>query len=353
MIKLLSQNESNQTRGQNKALSSRYLDILIENEIAATNYYIYSGMTVKSNHLLVMFINSITTPISLPEERYLDLIEPQCQQAARALGIGTATNPADYAKVGTFYGIPELVIGEIKFPDLETLRADPLKVIYHPRTDVTFTLLDGTRNTTEDGLAVVSIDLIGLMLDYRKWQLRENRRNPENPKSSLHFIMSDILPSMITSHNEIAFINRVENTMLGKPLADHIKRTPFYTTPAIAFEKAYREHLIKVNKKAKMNYEDILQLFQVNTYQNLLEWTQMPSVPPTRYGKTMQLLTMLTALEYLAIASSINPLGKSSANNKHDTELEYFLKKYDKENWISDHKLTHRLNKILSDITHQ
>lgn len=348
MIKLLSHQESFRVRGHNKTLTGAFLNQLADNTKSAISYYRRATSSVRGNHILVKFINSILTPISLPRERYIEHVETECMMMAKALGIGNATSEPVLHKRGYFYGIPELLIGTVDYPTKKGIN-NPVKVVMHPRTDITYTLLDGEPNTTEQGLAVISIDLVALMCLYRTWRRQQLLKSPDEALGPVHFVKMIIMPMMISSHNSVAIINRLKANLLGRYHADHIKRTPFGLPLTLSYEKRYMEYILGKLETNQYKFEEILSLTEVSSEEDLGTFTDLPAVPPTRTGKLMKLLVAIPAIEYLLMATNTNPNGRASTNAGHVIELSYFLRLMGNERWVKDRKLSKILDKIIND----
>lgn len=351
VINLLSGRIPSPRVGRNKAITDRFFNFISDCDISASNIYRKSKLTVRGNHVLVSFINSIGIPLSLPEDRYIDNVESVSMGLARSFGIGTVISEPALSNKGAFYGTQEIIYGVTTIPEvlLPWHRYKPVKVVCHPRTDITYTLLDGTPNTDEDGLAVIQINFVELMLMYRGWQLRERRINPENPAGPVEFVGSWLLPSMMSSHNAVAVVNRLRYAMIGFPYADQKKRTFFSMPKNDYLEKSYREYIIQHIETNRDTWQDILELTTVTDGVTLREFGHEPDVAMNKYGKAMKLLSTMSTINYLLMAGTLGAASNKELNANSYSELVIFLKRYDSEKWFGYSKLAHQVNKYLND----
>lgn len=351
MISFLSQGVSFQKRGINTAYGKRLFDFISDNEKIAASIYHKSGMASKGNHVIATFINSVLTSIYLDVERYAYNVQDESLINARRLGIGTAICPPELNPKGDFYGIPEVLIGITDVP--EKFKSwwlyEPLKVIWHPRTDITYTLLDGKPNTSENGLAVISINFVELMLMYRGFQLWQNKINKDTPQGPVHFIQSWLLPSMMRSHNAIALLNQLKAEAMGFPFATEEKRTFFRIPQNNYLFVAYRQWMLDKLATNKMDWVEISQMTQMTQEDDLLSFFKSPPVPPTKYGKIIDLLYGLSPLSYLEIASTLGPASLADMNKKWLGELDRYFRRYYSEHWMAQSKLGHAVDKIITD----
>lgn len=351
MIKLLEGPAGSVRKSSTNAYATRLFTFMHENEVNATRYYRNAKLTSKGNHILATLINSILVPVSMDAERYAVNVATQGNQIMRSLGIGTVTSPAKITQRGEFYGLPEILIGEAEEPrQYKTWhKYRPIKVMYHPRTDVTYTLLDGTPNTDEAGFAVIYINVSELMLMYKGWRLFTNRIYPDNPPTVPEFVQSWVLPSMMESHNAQAMLNRTKCDLLGFAIPSENKRTPFKTPRNDYLDKSYREWLISKLESMVPDWLSILQLTQMTEIQNLESYCKIPDLVPTHHGKGMMLLASLSTLNYLLMASMNSAVSGVKANSVSSQQLIKMLRRFGSERWFADPKTKHLIEKWVND----
>lgn len=310
---------------------------LDENTKRAIDYYRTSGETVRSNHPLVTLINSMNVVWSGDKQRFFDICDAVSPSVCNAIKIGGAIHSPKMTLGGWFYGYEEVLLS-IELPrdkDVPWYELEPLKVFAHGRTDLTFTLLDGIPNTNEESFSVIGIDVALLMYMYTCWRQYQLKVFPDNPQTTGQFVANWILPNMIRSHNDVAWMNRLSRILEGtypKP-ADTLKRTPF----ALSSSETFTHDILSAMKErfTEQSYEwaDILMCVPLPSGETALTYSKMPYFAPTRLGKAMACLTTMDQLILLG-ACKPNP-----ENSKHLVEFARVFKRLFNEKWFNDPKL--------------
>lgn len=203
--------------------------ILKQNIQRTIQYYRNLNWAVASDHILVTLLNSIHSEAMDKYNLYNSTIN-LVNMVASAKGL--ATNVA-YGKVqhkSYFYGIDtqEIYIDQ-RFDDAyDQMLNKPytewetIRVVTHPFTSFDLQLANGKkRRSNEKGLVIIKIDLCLLYAQYKLWlrDVEMSRYFDGSQKTIMNFIHSYPIPSMLYSHIDCAWFNRLMFQMQELPIS--------------------------------------------------------------------------------------------------------------------------------------
>jgi len=298
-------------------------------------YYRNNARSVKSNHLLVKLIQSVTIPNRLDLGEYLWRVSDLAPDLAKVFGIGSYTQPGQVNPNPTFYGpkcyeLLQLRTGYYELgQDWRTV--SPLRVKAHPRTDISFVPLDGRQVHDETGLVVIGLDLEALMYMYRGWA--ETQESLETAKRSIgQFIGSWVLPSMFQSHIDICWFNRLVDRINSYESDDTVTvaglALPSLTTYV---DEAINELYINFIKK-NMQFETLLRNIPLLYMDDMYDFTRITPGPRTVSVKVYELLLTKHYLTPLLVIDKIAP---GNSNTATYNELRRELLRSSTEKWLS------------------
>lgn len=208
----------------------RFSDIALRNMQRTEEHLRSRNYSVASNHVICKLLKMMPLPsvsstqLSSDDVRkYYDMIRINDYRYANMVSMVSSTNYGAIRK-SQFYSkaVDEIIIGtssrydEVKSIPWEDL--EPIRVHRHPYNSTYYGILDGRQPLPEKGVAVISVDIPVLALQYMKWMLEENKRMKEEgntPTILGTFITRYPLCNMLKSHNDIACINRTINAWRG------------------------------------------------------------------------------------------------------------------------------------------
>lgn len=237
---------------------------------------------VKSNHLLVTLLLAITTPKTQPIQRYHDNVDATALNLSMALKMTSPIYTGEAFK-GIFYGrdTSEIIVAHSEPFDLnDALRhwqqLTPVKVLRHPRSDLGLNLLDGVDHGIEDGLAVITVNITMLAVQYRSFRIAQAAQSQgDTEKSVMQFIRMYVLPNMLSSHLDVALFNRFGNLVSGAPIGATVSKLPYY--------------LNDYSKRTDKVYGDVEGLLKRHTY----GFTGMLRSIPAAIGEDMDVVSRL------------------------------------------------------------
>ena len=210
------------------------------------NFHRTNPMAVKSDHLLVRLLQSITISQSQNIERYYNNVDTIALNLSMVFKM---VSPIFRGTVfdGVFYGQgnTEILIAHDESFNPEYATKDwenqiPIKVLRHPFSDLGLITPDGKNSSDESGLCVIAINISLLAVMYRAFRLNEERLSinmsednvdyNENQRSIMHFIRMYVLPNMLPSHLDCVLFNRMSYMESGIPLGESTRKHSFYLT---------------------------------------------------------------------------------------------------------------------------
>ena len=199
------------------------------------DYYRNGSYYVKTDHLLARLINAMHVPLTYEIDQYYEVASARALHAANAVQLTTSIAQGKWFEGIFYYGCKELIIGYCGQDDPVELTKDwrnlePVRVLEHPVSNMSYLLPDGRQNNSETGLAVIGINLPELMVMYRGFALEQRIKMLEGRSSQgvPQFIARFILPNMLKSQTDLAIVNRLVNYANGRPMGEALKKLPFH-----------------------------------------------------------------------------------------------------------------------------
>lgn len=256
------------------------------------------------------------------------LIRRETTRMCMAYNIVSPTSEGSVVSMGEMYNrnIAELFIS-VEYPidvdkALKTItHMKPVRVISHDFSDFSYGLADGRYVCQEKGLAVFTIDLAVLALQYQHWwnnQRFVKDRNYYLPTS--HFIARYIWTGLLVTHMDCVVFNRLVNHIKNNPNQVSRNSQSFYLTDygdrfAYGFEQLTNQW-----KKVPSDWLTRLNSIPSIAYGSYWQSIAMPDVAPTRQVKWALVLAKLKTLEFLLLTDQYH--GNSGMNSSDRRSLE-------------------------------
>ncbi len=180
------------------------------------DYHRRNPQPLDGNHLLVRLLDSISVSKSLPLDTYHDKVVDLTYDIAATLRMTSAYHRGKVFDPAPFYGanVAEVVIATTESYDLNQMRSNwrsmrPIRVLYHPFTDLSLGVPNGKTRGTEGGPAVVCVNVPMLAAQYRMWSKEENELRQDSKRTAGQFLQQYPLANMMYSHVDHAIINRL------------------------------------------------------------------------------------------------------------------------------------------------
>lgn len=254
------------------------------------DYYRNAVHSVKSDHLLVSLLTSISVPRTMPLDRYFANVEPLAFSVTAPFQL---TTPIHSGKLfnGVFYGagVKEILIVSDETFDVEKATREweslsPVRVLRHPFTDLALNIPDGIKKTTETGYAVISINLTMLAIQYRAFLFAEDaRKTGEGERRNvMQFIYMYVLPNMLPTHLDQAIFNRINHLHQGREPVYVRPRHPFMLTDFSSRADNIQSRILKTLAASGYSFNGTMASIPGAVTENMTKAMLIPEVAPTR-----------------------------------------------------------------------
>lgn len=308
-----------------------YVRKVVLDQVARYKEYRYqTAGYIKSDHLLLKILNSITVDFDGDLLSYQNKVASQVNRLSGSMGL---CNSAHHGKVfdkGTFYGdnVSEVIISvddsytprELwdNWENLPSVRA-----LSHPVHGATVLELDGSlkipRGNGEVHLAVMELNIPLLACQFQLWKMANRSRSARGeviPDS--YFISQVVLPNLLLSHLDIAVLNTI-GYIAGMSGTFEVKTNlPFYLTDVTGRMEKGLEDVLKRFLGQTMTFNDILTNIPCFGKDSLLEAIVMPDL-----AFTQQVVWALT-IARLPLVAFLLKVNAENNNAKNDMILTRF-----------------------------
>lgn len=260
--------------------SEKSAQIARENMQAATQYYRTRKQVVHAGNILLRLLT--ITPFPKPGlilshlsidvvEKYYNEIKNRSRQYSNAVSMSTPNNTGRLQS-GNFYNkkITEVILHKESVWDEDNYFAwediEAVKVLRHPYNTPGYNLLNGEDNDVGAGVAVITIDVALLALQFLRWYESEYfDTDVTKAKITLDMLKAFCskypLVNALKSHNDIAIINRaIDHYESDGKFEDLTFKRPVFTINMDEITKLdlVLDYLTPELKRTPRYFEDIL-----------------------------------------------------------------------------------------------
>lgn len=299
-----------------------------------TNYYHRFPRRVNGSHFLIKLISSLNVSDTLSIDRFYASMSSKALNVSQNLRMTSSINTGMIFD-GIFYGdgVKEVLIAHDESFDfikaVENWRdLRPIRVLSHPKSDLALNIPDGGVYNSEEGIAVISINVPMLALQYREYQKYEDSvalMKGESPRGITHYIYSYALANMMYSHLDIAIFNRLFNLLIDAPIGESKKKHPFYIQDYSNKITDIQLLQLRSLERNPRKLDAMMKMVPLVTDIDLSDMSDLPDMVPTRQVVWALVLSRLQILSFLYKANPDNPrLRNGSEINKIRRMFELF-----------------------------
>lgn len=291
-------------------------------------YYQQTNHSVASQHLLIKILYHFGEGFGQSYQDFYQFLLAHHLNYSRSINL---SSPGWTGKVsmGTFYGPGYrefLIAHHDRFDSMESMKKamlnwtnlSPIKVLYHPRSDLALVNFNGINTTNESGYCVLQIDIPLLCLQYkafREYQRAFTNVEEEATNSPMQFIRKFVLTNMIDTHTDLAIFNRFYRNYLNLTHTEHDDRQPFYIVDFESKVDQTQKEMIRALKDKNYTFTSILKTILAVTKDSMLEVMSLPKIERTRQIKPALMVSRINVLELLML------INKESHGNNNQSEL--------------------------------
>lgn len=279
-------------------------------------------------HVLVKLLQNLNVPITLDPVIYNDKVMDIALNVATALKMTTAVGYGQGFSPGVFYGpnVTEVIWANIDDWDMTDLakrwkELEPVRVLYHPKSDLACDVPDGTLSSQEAGMAVISVNVPMLATQYRMWREEERRLGREVPRSVQQFLMELPLPNMLNSHADVALLNRLIGLHFGTPFQRVRGRHSFHLTDWTAEVDQNLRKVLLYWRGQNFTFDQMVAQMPTITDRPMHEVLALPELPNLRQTQWAVVIARLAITVFLV---------RFSVDNQNQANQNYlnYLRRY-------------------------
>lgn len=289
------------------------------------SYYRGRPHPVPNQHLIVSLLRTMNIPISMPYMEYVFRSMDAAGQACSSLRISHPISTGQLWESGVFYNnrCKEIIVGHSERFDVDDAvknwrSLEPIKVLRHDYSDLSFSRCDGKYSVTKEGWAVISINVPMLMLQYRRWLETEAVHENGSTASSAVFVGCYPITNMVRSHVDLCIWNRWVAYCRGLPFDSARDRHPFGMPDMSSRIDDCWPKLADVFYEKTLSFQDMLRFVPLVSVDSMHDRAIMPKAAPTRNVTWAFAIALLPIIAYVV---DLNIQFDNKTNTRYLNEL--------------------------------
>jgi len=291
-------------------IHGRLIDVSMRNLSRAQEYFRRSNYFMQNQHVLTRLIKMIPLPnksltqLSADDvQKYYDDIRDKEYRLGNSLGLVTSTS---YGRIYKSQFYPNEVM-EILISTTVTYKEalltpwqdlEPVQVHRHPYDTTNFGLLDRRQILGGKGVAIISINIPLLALQFLKFQQHIALNNVTPVPTYAMFLAAYPLQNMVKTHNDIAMINRTIKAYRGIKGHDMQPRQAFWLHPDQELADSIIGRMVPEIKRTPRYFESIL--MQLPTvYRSGYNAIRLPIDMDMRQNRWVWILARMWIIDWL------------------------------------------------------
>jgi hypothetical protein len=270
------------------------------------DYYHGNVFAVNSGHFLIRLIQSMNVSMNRDYQSYVDVAEDRGLDLAMSLRMTSSISVGQVFTPGVFYGknIDEVIISvDTPFDVDDAVRRwrelEPIKVIRHPFDDINLKVPEGNYESDINGIAIITVNIPLLMLQYRRWFEVEKSINPDADRTINQFVAMYPLPNMLPTHLDIAIFNRLSTIHRGEQPAKFERENKMYITDFTSKLDNVLEKQLQILRNKRFAFDQILLSVAMVNQDSLFQSMELPKVARTRQVNWALTLARLPLIKFL------------------------------------------------------
>lgn len=244
-------------------------------------------VAVRSDHQLVRTLQSLNVLYKGDLAAYRGYVESMMNSISGRLGYSCDRYKGTpfFSTRAQFYGnrtIEILIADEADF-DLrgiedrwEDLR--PVRVLSHPRSDVTIEYLDGKSKFTESGICVIEVNVPMMAVQFQLWKARQRRLGQQTTIDPAFFVGTYVIPNMVWSHLDVSIMNRISRQFFNESYGRSDFNNPFYVTDMSSRIDDFAKKFNELMAKDTTDWYDLLRNIPAMSAPDMLEVHRLPKM---------------------------------------------------------------------------
>lgn len=295
------------------------------------SYLLGRKFILPNDHLLIRLMKSINVSFKRDLYDYIETLRDATHDLESTLRLTSPSNfyMSDYKH--NFYNakVTEVVVSVMEDFDIALgikywQNLEPIKVISHPFSDLSYTPLVGKYvSSNVSGIAYIFLDVPKLMFQYRMW-VRDQLQTKGKVEELSKFLIDYPLFNMMKSHNDVALFNRIHNQLLELPSDPYNPKIGMATINNTKYADDAAKVFINQITRSPIRFDEIIQNMPTIFNEKFIDVIKLPDIARTRQVKSILLGARLKLFEFLLQVNSIQNTGiNRSWLNVISNELRY------------------------------
>lgn len=300
-----------------------------------------SSAMVASDHYLVKLLQTLNITYTGDLPRYRSTVEQRMAQFSGSFGMASSLfKGRAFQSPAPFYGNEAIEVIIASDEDFDLYNAEttwkswePVRVLAHHRSDLGIESLDGKSNSSERGLAVISINIPMLACQFQLFRQEQRDLDLDFKQTIMQFVLMYPLTNAIYSHLNVALFNRLSRLLMNEPIGQSFRRLPFAVPDLTSRTDQALEQVLSRLTTTKLTFADMLRNCPALSLSNQLEVHALPQI-----AHTYQVLWALTAARLNLVAFLLR-LKRDSANERSVDDVTHIrrnLVQAESSKWLSN-----------------
>lgn len=288
-------------------------------------YYRLNSKPFPNQHPLIKLITMLPLAWEATDYQYANIITDVHTDISRRLGFTDYQNKGNIFSKGFFLGEQTreavlCVTSSFSILDLESnwYKLQPIKYVYHTRSDVSIPFLNNKLKGIGFGLLTIDIPL--LMVKYRHW-IKYQKRKGDSIPSAAAFATSFVIPDALSSYMDIAIFNRMDQSLADLPLRQYPSSHAFYLTNYTKKIDEYNTTLLNYYKGLRTSAGNILTTAPMFFSKRLIDLLQRPDTIINRNNEWFYVMQRLPFYRFIFRLIDKGYVSDSNFINKFKTSM--------------------------------
>ena len=290
---------------------------------------------LNGSHFLVRLLQSVNIPLSMDADIYNDKVSDMALNLAMSLKMTSPLSKGQIFTPGVFYGqhVTEVLMANADPYDVSRMEKEwqdmrPIRVLYHPQTDLQLNIPDGRFDSEEAGMAVISINIPMLASQYRRWREVENMKDiwADSPKSIMQFLMAYPIPNILHSHVDVAMMNRLIGRYFDVEMSKTRSRNSFALTDWTDEVDRTIDHYLRLVSTRRWDFDTLVSHMPVVSHEDLHDVLRLPKMP---FSQQVQWAVVLARLALVTFLVQFNRRTENPRNQPYLNYLRRYLRQMD------------------------
>lgn len=314
-----------------------YVELYIKDNIKNIKKFSrISEQLCSEKNIIVRLLQSITTDLRLPDEKYLQKSLADLANKANMSGIGVGSNRPSIFKNILNQNSQEIYIGSLDDYQYRTMLKNktnwedlvPVYPIYHNYKTLDYEIREGKRNL-ENNLIVYHVDLIALIMMFKNWiKMRNSYSKSTKPQI---FVNQFVLPNMLEQDINLVLFNKAIEFSINRKIFPTSKpRYPiFLKEVSLLVDKIILKAVDSIKSKT-LEYERVVNTIPIVHTPNYIKRNMLDvlRVDDIFFKMQMRWVLWLARMSYIKGLLILGNTASLQRNKEYNLSLQENLKEF-------------------------